>query len=206
MILVTDQNNTTWRNIQWGENVSHSEENPNYHFVVYNSTLVASYLYPCYELIENPKLWNAIGENPENTLETFRSKFSKLTTINECSIELPTNEQRINFGILCAVNVVQYPPFLDWAFKYLKGEDETKESAEIMQKKLIDKLDAEIEDYSSSCFAVLASVMINNPIFTANAAHRAYYDSLELNQPLDLDQIAQIINVMPPKQIAEAFS
>jgi hypothetical protein len=206
MIIITNQNNKTWRDVQWGENVSHTEENPNYHFVVYNSPLVASYMYPCYEGIENPKLWNAIGENPENIIESFRSKFSKLTTINECNIKLPTNEQRINFGILCAVNVVQYPPFLNWAFKYLKGENE-KESAEMMQKELIDKLDAQAqEDFSSSCFAVLASVMIDNPIFTANAAHRAYHDSLELNQTLDLDQIAQIINVMPPDQIAEVFS
>lgn len=211
--LITDENNKTWRDIQWGENVTHEEENPNYHFVVYNSPQVARYMYPCYEGIKNPKIWIASGENPNairgfpQKLDGFRSNFSKLTTISEFSVELPTNEQRINFAILCAMNVAQYNPFTDWALKYLRGEDQTKESAQNLNDKLIAKLDVEApEDYTDCCFAVLAYVTLGDPVFAANAAHRAYHDSTEFEEPLNLDQMAQIANMISAEDIAALLS
>jgi hypothetical protein len=200
--LITDQDNKTWRNIQWGENITHEEENSNYHFIVYNSPLVASYMNPCYEGIKNPKLWTANAENLSRD-DGFRSKFAKLTTISEHQIELPTNEQRINFGILCALNVAKYQPFNDWAFKYLRGEDQSKESAQKLNDELIAKLDAEAEeDYTACCFAVLASVTLEDSVFAANAAHRAYHDSLDFAEPINLDQVAQITNMVSAKDIA----
>jgi len=201
--LITDQDNKTWRDIQWGENVTHEEENSNYHFVVYNSPQTACYMYPCYEGTKNPKLWTATGEHLA-VAEGFRSKCAKLTTLNEFPITLPTNEQRINFGILCAVNVAQSPQFMEWSLKYLRGEDQTKESAQKLSDELIAKFDAEApEDYTSCCYAVLASVMLDDPaLFAANAAHRAYHDSLELPEPLNLEQTAQIANMVSAADIA----
>ena len=72
--LVTDQNNKSWNGTQWGENVHHQDENS--HFVTYNSLDVASYMYPFYEEIVNPKLWLISGENPQYFGGNFRTKFS----------------------------------------------------------------------------------------------------------------------------------
>ena len=206
--LITDQENKTWGDVQWGENISHEQENDNYHFVVFNSPETARYLYPSCEGTKNPKIWNASGENMSRN-DGFRTRFAKLTTISELAFSLPTNEQRINFGILCALNVMLYEPFKTWALKYLRGEDQTKESAQAMNDEILAKIDSSDpkEDYSDSCFAVLASVMLDEPaIFSANAAHRAYHDSLECIQPLNLEQIAEIVNMMSAKDIAELLS
>ena len=203
--LITDQDNKTWRDIQWGDNVTHEEENSNYHFVVYNSPQVACYMYPCYEGTKNPKLWTAAGEHLTRD-EGLRSKFAKLTTVNELPITLPTIEQRVTFGILCAMNLVLNPLFREWALKYLRGEDQTKESAHTVNEKLIAQLGTTVpreHEYTACCHAVLASVMLDDPaLFAANAAHRAYHDSLELAEPLSLEQTAQIVKMVSAVDIA----
>ena len=203
--LITDQENKSWRDIQWGENVTHEEENSNYHFSVYHSPQVACYMYPCYEGIKNPKLWIASGENP-NRDEGLRSKFSKLTTIKEFVVSLPTDDQRITFGILCAMNLVVNPLFRNWAKAYLLGEDQTKETAQKVSNQLVTQIGEPMPveyEYVSCTHAVLASVLLDDPaLFAANAAHRAYYDSLELPEALNLDQVAQITNMLPGNEIA----
>lgn len=203
--LITDQDNKTWRDIQWGENVAHEEENFNYHFIVYNAPQVATYMYPCYEGIKNPKLWLAAGENMTRD-EGFRSQFAKLTTTKEFVVSLPTDEQRITFGILCAMNLVLNPIFRDWALKYLKGDDQTKATAHSVNEKLIAQLTQDVpkqHEYIACTHAVLASVMLDDPsLFAANAAHRAYHDSTELVEPLNLEQTAQIVNMLPAAEIA----
>lgn len=203
--LLVDQDNKTWRDTQWGENITHEEENDNYHFVVYNSPQAACYMYPCYEGTRNPKIWTATGENL-NRDDGFRSKFAKLTTISELPITLPTNEQRITFGILCAMNLVLNPLFRDWALAYLKGDDQTKETAHEVNSQLVAQQGTGIPEeyeYIDCCHAVLASVMLDDPaLFAANAAHRAYHDSFELNIPLSLEEVAQIVDVVSMKDIA----
>ena len=154
--LITDKDNTTWRDVQWGENVTHEEENPNYHFAVYNSPQAACYMYPFYEEFKNPKLWAASGENPSRD-EGFRTKFAKLTTLNQLTSTLPNKDQRITFAILCSMNLVMNPIYRDWAVRYLKGDDQTKESAKLVADTLSEQsgtpLPAEHE-YTACCQAV----------------------------------------------------
>lgn len=203
--LITDQENKTWRDIQWGENVTHEEENFNYHFWVYNSPQVAAYMYPCYEGTKNPKLWTAAGQHCTRD-DKIRTLFSRLTSVKQLPMTFPTDEQRINFGILCAMNLVLNPLFRDWALKYLRGEDQTKETAKVVEEKLVAQMGTPVprsHEYIGCTFAVLASVMLDDPaLFAANAAHRAYHDSLELTEPLNLDQTAQIVNMLPAAEIA----
>lgn len=206
--LITDQENKTWGDVQWGENITNEQENENYYFVVYNSPETARYMFPSCEGIKNPKIWKCTGDNITKT-EGFRTRFSKLTTIEELPFSLPTNEQKINFGILSSLNVVLYQPFKDWALDYLKGENTTKEIAQAMNARILARIDASDprEEFTDSCFAVLASVMLDDPdLFSANAAYRAYHDSTELEKPLDLEQIAEIVNNMSAKEIAELLS
>lgn len=142
--------------------------------------------------------------------EGFRSKFAKLTTVNELPITLPTTEQRVTFGILCAMNLVLNPVFREWAIKYLRGEDQTKESAHAVNEKLIAQMGTPVpreHEYVSCCHAVLASVMLDDPaLFAANAAHRAYHDSLDLAEALSLEQTAQIVNMVSAVDIANLLA
>lgn len=204
--LVTDQDNKTWRDIQWGENVTHDEENSNYHFEVYNSPQVACYMYPCYEGIKNPKIWLCTTGDNLSREDGFRTRFAKITTIKEFPISLPTIEQRITFGILCAMSLVLNPLFRNWALSYLLREDQTQATAHNINEKLVAQLGTEQvmeHEYIACCHAVFAAVLLEDPaLFSANAAHKAYYDSLELKEPLDLSKIAEIVNLVPASDIA----
>lgn len=211
--LITNENNESWQKKTWGENVSHEEGNFNYHFDVYQSPLVAAFMYPCYQgSITNPKLWNAVGEN-QTAGDGLRLKFLKLTTLNEIPLPQPSENQRIAFGILAALNLIQIPAFISWAKNYLSGKDTTKETAKKMSDELMEMLYEEPEPYISPAIASLASVHLDNPsLYAANAAHRAWCDSFDENTPLNLGnaassvnlhQLAEIVLKLPPEEIVQ---
>lgn len=211
--LITNQENTTWQGKNWGENVSHEESNHNYQYDVYQSPLVAAFMYPCYQgSIVNPKLWTAVGET-QTSGDGLRLKFMKLTTLKEYPFTQPSEEQCIVFGILAALNLVQIPIFLDWAKAYLQGKDTTKETAELVSKQLHELLYEEPPEYISPAVTALSSVSQNNPrVYAANAAHRAWCDSFDENTPLNLGnaasdvnlhQLAQIALTLPPQEIVK---
>lgn len=223
MIYLTNQDNTDWKGTLWGENITHTEENPNYQFMAYKSLDVAAYMYPCYEGIKEPKFWECTGEG-ETPYEILRGRFKKLTTLKEVHLmefetfnaetnelkinKFPTNEQRITFGILCSLNLVLNPIFREWAVKYLNGTDPTKQSAQDCSEKLsesvLDEKTPPEHQYITCALAALGSVMLDDPaLFAANAAHRAFHDSLELTEPLNLEQTAMIVNMMPRSEIVQ---
>lgn len=208
--LITDQDHRTWRHIQWGENITHEEENPNYQFVVYPTLLIAMYMYPAYECPQNPKVWLAEGDLETAypaILNGIRLKLPKLTTIKEVETQWPNSEQFMNFGILCTLSVVMNPQFKKWAIDYLKGIDRTKETAhkvnqyleEIMGNPEITPLD----QYADPAAIILSAVMLDDPFLAATAAHRAYHDSLELTSPINLEQTASIVNILSAFDIAQ---
>lgn len=210
LYLVTDQNNKTWRDVQWGENITHEESNTNYHFAVYDSPLVASYMYPTYDGITDPKIWEAVGEGESHDQGGFRNKYAKLTTIKEVAFQNPNTDQRMNFAILCAMNLILHPVFRTWALNYLKGVDQTKETAHVVSEVLVEQLGTDLppeHEYYNCAHPVLAAVMLDQPAeFCANTAHRAYFDSLEQNIPLNLEHIAQIANLISGPEIAEVLN
>ena len=53
---------------------------------------------------------------------------TKLTLIKQLEIPEVTLEQRISFGILCALEVYKEPRFVEWANNWLNGKDRSKES------------------------------------------------------------------------------
>jgi hypothetical protein len=206
--LVTDEENKTIGNKLWGENVTHEQNNPNYLFTVYDNPLVAHMMNPCYEGYKNAKIWHCEGTDAKKI--GFLYEFVKVTTKNQATTQPPTNEQRIYFAIVCCMNLIKNQIFRNWCLNYLKGIDRTTETAHkvfleleesIKQKEL-----PEGHDYISCAPACLAAVQLNDPaIFSANAAHRAYYDSPE-NSRIDLNKIAEICVGLKPEEIGEVFS
>lgn len=222
LYLVTNQENKTWRDILWGENVTHEENNANYHFAAYDSPTVASYMYPTYDgITTEPKIWEALAPDHLELADPvgkrdFRRKYPKLTTVQEVPFKNPSLEQRINFAILCSMNLVLHPTYRNWALNYLKGEDQTKETAHATSETLINQMGTDLpaeHEYYECAHPVLAAVMLDQPAeFCANAAHRAYFDSLdgknsilELCPPLDLHQLAEIANLISGPEIAEVL-
>jgi hypothetical protein len=95
----------------------------------------------CYKTPEQAVLFNHIHANIENPilmkiecsdiLDTDGLKYcsKEQTPIEILELHVFTTEQRIAFGIKCALLVCKDPSFIKWANAWLDGTDRTKESA-----------------------------------------------------------------------------
>lgn len=209
MYLVTDQENKIWTGVEWGENITHTEENTNYQFWVYESPLVAAFMSPIYDGIFNPKIYTCAGKTNTAT-DNLRYRFKTLTSLQIHPTPIPTKVQAITFGILAALNTVQTTLFTEWAKKYLSDGIVDDEQIARLQKDIIQLAYDENDElnipapYTSPCIAVLESVKSEFPQkFAANAAHRAYGDSKEgvVQADIDLHQLATIALTIPRQEI-----
>ena len=95
----------------------------------YEHPLLAVLLNPMHANIENPKLFAIeVGDKiKEDKGLKFGSNKMRLTQ----ELELPqvTLEQRIKFGILCALEVCQDAAFVTWATGWLSGADRSQKAA-----------------------------------------------------------------------------
>jgi hypothetical protein len=203
LYLVTDENNKTIQH-QWGENITHEESNPNYLFNTYDDPHLAHFLFPAYDTFIQPKLWECHGEQEVNATD-IRLKFRKLTTLKEIDIPLPTKQQRINFAILIGLNLVLNQDFKNWAVNYLNETDQSKEAAYALSEK-INYQSLRSDDYLNCVHPILGAILLDDEtFFSAMTAHRAWFDSLEMPQQINLKQLAQISMFINGKMIAEYF-
>ena len=125
---LTDENNRTHNNTQWGENVTHEAMGNGkklctdgwIHF--YEDPLVAMMMNPIHASFDNPHLWEAEAEG-EVLREATKSGCKKLTTLKQIPLPEITLTQRVAFGILCALEVCEDESFRGWAKKWLSGKD-----------------------------------------------------------------------------------
>jgi hypothetical protein len=131
---LTDSSGCSKSNTQWGENITHTAtgtgtrlcSNGFLHF--YTHPLIAVLMNPVHANFENPILWEC--ETSGTTIhEPLKSGCKTLTTIKQIPLPTVTMTQRIAFGILCAKEVCRDTKWLEWAEKWLSGEDRTKGSA-----------------------------------------------------------------------------
>lgn len=206
--FITDQDNKDWLGRAWGENVSHEETNTNYYHATYSHPLIACFLYPAYESVQHPKIWTCEGSG-ETKQDGIRTKYSKLTTLAEIEFTPPTPEQCVCFALLCAMNLISNPTFKVWALNYLKNIDQTPQTAKKTLDILMDGLCEEASwlkpeyEYFAPAHCAIAAVAEGPAYqFAAYAGHRAWHDSLEFNNPLDLAQIGMIVSMLPAHDIA----
>ena len=204
--LVTDSENQTFGNVVWSENVTHEEiNNPNKLFSIYDDPIIAHMMNPAYEGYKNPNIWLVEGEK---TLSFgFRHEAQKIKAIKKVDVQPPTDSQRIAFAILCSLHLVNNQAFKFWAKHYLaKEENRTKESAENVMKHLqqieFGKSQDQQEEYVSCAIPCLMSVIIDASTFSANSAHRAYFDSPENNR-IDVVKLAHIAIKLKMEDISE---
>lgn len=132
---LTNEDNKTRNNTQWGENVTHEIIGKDFSAPLcsrfwlhaYESAKLAVLMNPVHAGFENPVLWEAEGEVIKN--DGTKVVVIKLKTIKEINIPVFTIEQKVAFGILCALKVYKDKEFKKWAVNWLNGKDRSKESA-----------------------------------------------------------------------------
>ena len=208
LYLITDCEDKTLGDVQWSENATNEQtKNPNYLFSVYNDPIVAHMLNAAYEGYKNPNIWIVEGEIKESY--GFRHECMKLKSIKKLDISPPSEMQRICFAILCSIHLVSNRIYKDWVKNYLSGANRTKEEAENVMKLLseikIGESDNHQDEYVGAAIASLMAVTVDANMFTANAAHRSYYDS-PLESRINLEKLANIAVKLSPEDLASVLS
>jgi hypothetical protein len=188
--LVTNHENQTWRQVQWGDNVSHKETNSNYFFWTYEHPDVAALLVPieC-ENLQKPKLWSCevadLSEVDYGTISHdwgYRRRYPWVKTIKEEDCFIPTDEQRVAFAMLCTMNLTENPLVMAWMRNWLLNIDRTPETAKQVANALTDEMCQKYktyrEFYTSSAYPLTHSVVEPEKLkyYTAASAYRAYTD------------------------------
>jgi hypothetical protein len=129
---LTDENDRTRNNTQWGEGVSHSgtgegEMCSEGWIHAYRDPILAVLMNPVHGDFSSPHLWEAKGRVSKDDGTKVGCK--TLTTTRRLDIPVVTMEQRIRFGILCAKQVCDAPGWLAWAVGWLTGKDRCERSA-----------------------------------------------------------------------------
>ena len=134
---LTDENDQTRNGTQWGENVTHEADGlgdlcgPGWlHY--YDDPLLAVLHNPIHGNFDDKTmhLWEIEAEGAIKKEGQMKSGCTKMTTTQRINIPTITNKQRIKYSILCALQVRQEKMFVEWANKWLSGEDQSEESAE----------------------------------------------------------------------------
>ena len=131
---LTRQDNTTYNNCLWGEGITHETDGigelcgPGW-LHAYSHPLLAVFLNPIHADIENPKLWECIGDGRCLDDRGLKCGYTRLTTVREVPLPEVTTEQRIAFTILCSKEVCRDPKWTVWADNWLSGDDRTETAA-----------------------------------------------------------------------------
>lgn len=141
---LTDENGKTRggeaNELQWGAGVTHTAKGEGSRLCTdevihaYENPLVAVLLNPIHAGVKNPRLWEAEGEIIAREGE-YKCGVKTLTTVREIPLPEITLEQRVKFGLLCALEVCKEESFVRWAQAWLSGEDRSENSAVDMANK-----------------------------------------------------------------------
>ena len=131
---LTDQYNTTYGNTKWGISVTHETSGDGelcgfgwLHY--YHSPELAVLLNPMHACIVNPKLWEVEATGIHKNDNGLKSGCTKITTIREIPLPEFSIEQKIKFGILCALQVYKDEKFMTWSVNWLNGTDRSGAAA-----------------------------------------------------------------------------
>lgn len=131
---LTDENDQTYGDTVWGENVTHTASGYGglcaegwIHY--YDDPLLAVLLNPIHANFKSPHLWGV--EVNGRTKKDHGLKFgtTSLTTIKRIPLPKITLEQKVIFGILCAMEVYHEEEFQRWGEHWIDGSDRSAEAA-----------------------------------------------------------------------------
>jgi hypothetical protein len=135
---LTDNNNKTrpmYDNaMTWGENVTNKTRGPYNRLCTqdvihaYEDPRVAVIMMPVHVCFDRPKLWEAEGDVVARDGQ-LKVGVKSLTTIKEIPLPKITDEQKIRIAIFCVLEGSTDDIFIQWANKWLSGEDRTTPTA-----------------------------------------------------------------------------
>ena len=134
---LTDENDQTFNNTQWGEGVTHETSGqgdlcgPGW-IHAYIHPLLAVLLNPMHADFANPHLWEGEG-HVGITDHGLKVGCTKFTTLTRMALPAITTEQRVRFAILCVKQVYDDVRWNTWADNWLSGEDRTARAAQATQ-------------------------------------------------------------------------
>lgn len=134
---VTDRHGKTGstynRELQWGAGITHTAKGIGTELCTddvihaYEDPLIAVLLTPVHHDCVDHRLWEAEGEVVAREGQ-LKCGVKTLTTMREISIPVISPEKRMQYAFLCALSVYQEENFVQWAHKWLSGEDRSEES------------------------------------------------------------------------------
>lgn len=131
---LTDRNMRTHNGCQWAVGKPRITDGsgglcgPGYmHY--YHHPLLAVLLNSIHANIPDPLLWEVRATGKHLDDNGLKGGCTWMVITRELPLPVVTTEQRIRFGILCALEVYREPSFIAWAEKWLSGEDRSREAA-----------------------------------------------------------------------------
>lgn len=131
---LTDENLKTYNDTNWSANDWKTTSgkgalcSPGW-LHCYTDPILAAFLNPIYGNFTAPRLLKVEVAGECKTDRGLKEGWTRMRTIKEIPLPKVTTEQRVKFGILCALAVYQKPEFQVWAKNWLGLEDQTQESA-----------------------------------------------------------------------------
>ena len=131
---LTDENDQSYGGTQWGENVTHEAIGSGMEFCsgdlihVYSHPLLAVLLNVIHANFRTPHLWKAEAEVVASDYGV-KLGVKQCTTLMRITPPEVTLEQRLIFGIICALEVSEDVVWQRWAKGWLDGTDRTLQAA-----------------------------------------------------------------------------
>jgi hypothetical protein len=156
---LTDEQDRTRGGTQWGEGVTHEASGegelcgPGW-IHAYTDPLLAVLLNSIHANFRSPHLWEATGVVGK-TDHGLKVGCTRLTTLRRVPLPEVTTEQRVRFGILCALAVCDEPGWRVWAERWLSGEDRTAEAAARAESELAAGAAARAEAATQAAWAAV---------------------------------------------------
>jgi hypothetical protein len=133
---LTDSNDKTKGDTQWGEGVRHEAKGTNSELCSdgwihwYHDPLLAVLHDPIHgEFGTEAHLWEAKTDGGIREEGRMKGGSKGLTTLRRIDLPTVTTEQRVRYAILCARQVRQDAAWNAWADRWLSGEDRTAAAA-----------------------------------------------------------------------------
>ena len=122
---LTDENSQTRNKMQWGDGIERTAPGggplcTDRWLHAYTDPLIAVLMAPVYGYTDGV-LWEAEGDVGLD--DGTKVGCTRLKTVRQMALPVVTAEQRIRFGILCALEVYHGEVFVSWAAKWLSGEE-----------------------------------------------------------------------------------
>lgn len=102
----------------------------------YDSTLLAVLMNPIHANFRSPRLFECESDGLELDDSGLKRGVQRLRLIRELQIPKPSRNQRLRFGILCALKINASNAFERWAQDWLSGKDRTIEAACDVSRKM----------------------------------------------------------------------